>query len=351
MATAFERGVSAGTARERGEVLVDVEVERSDETNLMQRTLTGQFGSLAGGEGDWMNRMHRLQVELGQQPVDVRNGNIEGLRSRLDRDAGVESSQRETLVAVLVAMAEPGEASTVGDVGWQLRMWNSLFDGCGGDQPGSSTDVFRRVYRPPEQSDKDLEDMAADECDLCVQKDKEKQVAEPAQQERENEEAAELEYRMSLQAQEEPLRRLPPGEYKQWEDWEWHNVVAGPAPPRRRTTMVVTMEGKPSADGPWLSRSMRIPVNSGGDMPAVNLRFQFEKEDYPDDVGTLKLEQPVAKSVTNPDEADTIPYATVPDPASPVSPGEEVANVVDDAGSNEAVECGGGGATGADSGE
>ena len=126
MATAFERGVSAGTARERGEVLVDVEVERSDETNLMQRTLTGQFGSLAGGEGDWMNRMHRLQVELGQQPVDVRNGNIEGLRSRLDRDAGVESSQRETLVAVLEAMAEPGEASTVGDVGWQLRMWKLL---------------------------------------------------------------------------------------------------------------------------------------------------------------------------------------------------------------------------------
>ena len=224
---AFERGVNAEAAGARGEVLVDVAVE-PEENELMQRTLTSLPKRMPEQCTQWVHRVHRLQVELGQQSPGTRNANIEGLRTRLDRDNVIPLDRREAVVAVLVAMTEPDTNAATGDLSWQLRMWDLLFTrDCEEGRPGSSTDALCR-NGGVEISNEDLEMMAADEREVR----RHRVEMERQQQEHDEEDARELQYRVGLRSQE-TRQRLTAAEYKQWEDWEWFNIMNQGPPPRR----------------------------------------------------------------------------------------------------------------------
>ena len=287
---AFDRGITAGRARERGEVLVDVEVEEptgpGDTTSLMQRTLTGQFQVRMGGMARWLHQVQLLQSELDRQPASTRNANIAGLQARLDAHPEIVGEKRESLLAMLVGMRDEGCLQCgISDIAWQLRWWDALFGGQSGqDRP------------PPGEtgpSDADIQDMAQEEEKVRRDKEREQQARERQQEEYEREEEAMLRYRASLldeaRGSEEAPRsaRLSPSALRQWEDWEWFNILQEPPRQRRRTVLQVEVSGRASRDGPWLSRSLRVPADRDGRGVSVQLDFSFVQEPYPDDVETV----------------------------------------------------------------
>ena len=58
---------------------------------------------------------------------------------------------------------------------------------------------------------------------------------------------------------------------------------------------------------------MRVPVDSGGGLPEITLQIRLEKEDYPDDVETIRVGEMHSQRRQNPDDATTVPFDTVPD--------------------------------------
>ena len=124
---AFERGVQAGQARNRDEVLVDVVADPLPENT--------------GDGASFMQRTLNFQRALNNQHPAVRNANIQGLQARISRGGALGDKRLEELQAVLVAMTEPGDSTqAVGDVAWQLGWWNHLFEQSGCEVSSSSTD-------------------------------------------------------------------------------------------------------------------------------------------------------------------------------------------------------------------
>ena len=178
---AMERGVMAGNARARDEVLVDVAVDPESEpeadgdgTNLMQKTLTSHLRTAGGG--NWFERLQAFQQALSGLPAPMRNANIQGMQARCTSKGSEPGggARMEDFRAVLVAMLEVEEATrAVGDVGWQLHWWNILFGAETGELPTSSTDracfagpnagVTRVNSSEPAVTDAMLEEMAEDE--------------------------------------------------------------------------------------------------------------------------------------------------------------------------------------------
>ena len=293
----FERGVEAGTARDRGEVLVEVPVEphppEGDAGSLMQRTLTGQFRGWRDPDKAWLHRVQRLQDELGKQPPGARNANIAGLKARLSQHVGIPNDRRESLIAMLIAMEEDDcSDGSIGDMAWQLQWWDTLFR-----MDPSPTAASRRAGRGNASwspDDAEIQDMAREEENIRMEREKERLEREAQQAEHEREEDEVLRYQMGLQQEarssHDPPVRLSAQEYRQWEDWEWHNALNEPPRQRRRTTMEVTISGAGGPSHPWVSRSLGIPMASGGGQVSLRLELKMRQESFPDDVDTVILE-------------------------------------------------------------
>ena len=322
---AFERGVAAGGARERDEILVDVVVEDDgnagdeaglmqvslvtvdlggqghdgDEASFMQRTLTGQFQGAAASR--WSRALQGLQDDLGMQAPALRNANIAGLQARLSSAAPFDASYREPLQALLVGMQECGfSEAAVGDVGWQISWWGRLVTAI---QMELTTD---RPAVPSSPTQEEVLTMAEDEREVQVERASEQEARRRQEEDHDKEEEAFMNYQMGLLPEgprgdeagtqaagsTEKPPRLSAQALRAWEDWEWHNILQEPPRQRRRTMLAVTVGGSQSVDGPWLSRTIRVPCSR--DPRSVHLKFDltFEEEMYPDDVETVVLPEP-----------------------------------------------------------
>ena len=134
VAVAFEKGARAAQARQNEEVLVHVEEETRDRgrpggeggdaSSFMQRTLSGfmKKDASTASVNPWNQALQDLQVDLQHVEPSTRRANIEGLRSRLERDTVIIQAHRDQLQAVLVAMTDEDDGPPgVSDVGWQLQ--------------------------------------------------------------------------------------------------------------------------------------------------------------------------------------------------------------------------------------
>ena len=236
------------------------------------------------------------------QAPALRNANIAGLQARLSSAAPFDASYREPLQALLVGMQECGcSEAAVGDVGWQISWWGRLVTAI---QMEQTTD---RPAAPCSPTQEELLTMAEDEREVQVERAREQEARQRQEEDHDKEEEAFMNYQMGLLSPEgrrgdeagtqaagssERPPRLSAQALRAWEDWEWHNILQEPPRQRRRTTLVVTMGGSQSVDGPWLSRTIRVPCSR--DPRSVHLKFDlnFEEEMYPDDVETLVLPEP-----------------------------------------------------------
>ncbi|CAE7842015.1 pol [Symbiodinium necroappetens] len=304
---AFERGVTAGVARERDEILVDVVVEDEqhggDGTSLMQRTLTGQFRDTSASR--WTRTLQGLQNDLSAQPVPLRNANIAGLLARLSSAMDIQAGHREPLLALLVGMQECDcTEAAVGDVGWQVSWWGRVYtalrleaqEQAAPSAPSSSLDA---------PSAEDLQAMAADEAEVREERLREQEARQRQEEEHDREEEEYLRTQANLLAagqrnargEEEgpPVpavaapARLSAQALRAWEDWEWHNLLQEPPKQRRRTVLTVTVGGSQSSGGPWLSRTLRLPCPRPAAGVGLRVDMAFEEEVCPDDVETLVL--------------------------------------------------------------
>ena len=228
-----------------------------DGTNLMQKTLTSRLRTAGGG--NWFERLQAFQQALSGLPAPMRNANIQGMQARCTSKGSEPGggARMEDFRAVLVAMLEVEEATTaVGDVGWQLHWWNILFGAETGELPTSSTDRacfagpnaggIRVNSSEPPVTDAMLEEMAEDE-----RRHREQREAEVREKERQQEDHARLEeefhaYHESLLDTERDgrqQRELTAAALKEWEDWEWQQILAEPPEKRSRLTMEVTVGG------------------------------------------------------------------------------------------------------------
>ena len=291
-------GVEAGSARDRGEVLVEVPVEphppEGDAGSLMQRTLTGQFRGWRDPDKAWLHRVQRLQDELGKQSPGMRNANIAGLRARLSQQTGVPNDRKQSLAAMLIAMEEDECLHVgIGDIAWQLQWWDALFKA-----DPLPTVTARRLGRGNASwspDDAEIQEMAREEEIVRAEREKERLEREAQQAAHEKEEEEVMQYQVGLQqgarGSDDPPGRLSAQEYRLWEDWEWHNALNEPPKRRRRTMMEVTVSGTGGPERPWVSRSLGIPMAAGGDRVSLRLEFQMRQEEFPDDVDTVILEQ------------------------------------------------------------
>ena len=340
---AFERGVLADVARGRGEVLVEVPVDplpdggEGDGSSLMQRTLTGQFRVGASPRQSWFHRVQMLQEEWGRQSGGARNANIVGLQTRLRQQHDLPEDQRESLEAMLVAMEEHGcHEGGVGDLAWQLQWWDSLFNtrGC---QVGPSGHPSRTGSASPR--DEDLQEMVRDEEAIRHERLREEEARRRQQAERERQEEEFLQYQMSLledrndrgelshpvadkasSSKDPSSTRLSATEFRQWEDWEWHNLLTEPPQKRQRRVMEITMRGSSGRDSPTVAKTLRIPLSDPGAM-SLRMDLQVQLEHYPDDVETVILDRGL--------ETGAVGQAQVVDGASLVSetPGDALDSV------------------------
>ncbi|CAE7239176.1 unnamed protein product [Symbiodinium sp. CCMP2592] len=218
--------------------------------------------------------------------------------SRLDRAANLDSGKRDQMQAVLVAMCdEDSEGTGVGDLTWQMEWWRNFF---GLDMqtgmPGSSNDP------PPPLTDADLAQLQADQDEARREQDRERRVREAEQMAQKQYEEAYHKYQEELGEDESVrLRRLTAQEYKQWEDWQWNNIMGERPPKRQRNVLAVTVSGRVDRGSAWLSRSLRVPVGAGG-TASLRLDMELLTEICPDDVDTVVLEHgPVG---VNPDDGN-----------------------------------------------
>ena len=293
---AFEQGVRADQARDRGEVLVEVPVdpapEDEDGSSFMQRTLTGQFAAAQSPDQEWGLRLVELQEELGRQPSGVRNGNIAGLRARLHAHPGVPDEKRSSLTAMLVAMedTECGETG-IGDISWQMEKWDGLFRGVVHPalEPCDPAQVDTIPWLP---DDAEVQEMAMEEDRLRREREREALERARQQEEHEREEEEVLQYQVGLldqgsaQSSTDRPARLSAAAYRQWEDWEWFNVLNSPPQKRQRSMVQVTVSGAKNREGPWLSRALTIPMSPPGQF-SIQLDFKTSVETFPDDVETV----------------------------------------------------------------
>ncbi|CAE7607102.1 unnamed protein product, partial [Symbiodinium microadriaticum] len=295
-----------------------------DGTSLMQRTLTGQFAAQTNG---WTRVLQGLQDELGGQQAPLRNANTAGLMARLNTATDIPQECREPLLALFVGMQDPDCCQTaVGDIGWQVAWWGRVITAMQmvhcqtavgdigwqvawwGRVITAMQMVQTQLVDPETLQDtptaEELEQMAADERE--VRDARARENVERGQQEakHELEEEEFLAYQVGLlesghpsaaESCANPLEsgtqpaRLSAQEFRQWEDWEWHNLMTEPPRQRRRLALVATVSGGPSSSGPWLSRSIRIPCSQNAHGVGVRLDMRFEQEVCPDDVETVVL--------------------------------------------------------------
>ncbi|CAE7832696.1 Zdhhc3 [Symbiodinium sp. CCMP2592] len=325
---AFERGVRIAEARVSEEVLVDVPVDPAgepDTSSYMQRSVTSMLRQQPAptSSGTWHQALQGLQVALDRMDVTTRRANVEGLRSRLDRDAGVPQAQRDQLVAVLIAMSDGEDGpGGVGDVCWQVKWWSFLFPGPDmSNRPASSTDAvhFDAAGHAPT-----LDELLEDEQEMRAGQAERRDRELREQVEHETREAEYLEYQEGLLdaptkvTENTNNRRLTAAEFKAWEDWQWYDIMTENAPKRMRKTLAVTVSGRLSPQGGWLSRSMRLPLPRDGETSRVVVDLAVVNEECPDDVETVVLEpgvgsplaagNPVDPHKSTMDNADTLPY-------------------------------------------
>ncbi|CAE7813017.1 unnamed protein product, partial [Symbiodinium sp. KB8] len=290
------------------EVMQAFERGEGDGSSLMQRTLTGQFRVGTSPRQSWFHRVQMLQEELGRQSGGARNASIVGLQARLRQQHDLPEDQRESLEAMLVAMEEHGcQEGGVGDLAWQLlQWWDSLFNtrGC---QVGPSGHPSRTGSASPR--DEDLQEMARDEEDIRHERLREEEARSRQQAEREREEEEVLQYQMSLledgndrgelshpvadrvsSSKDPSTTRLSATEFRQWEDWEWHNLLREPPQKRQRRVMEITMSGSSGRDSPTVAKTLRIPLSDPGAM-SLRMDLQVQVEHYPDDVETVILDR------------------------------------------------------------
>ncbi|CAE7902753.1 pol [Symbiodinium microadriaticum] len=310
---AFERGVLADGARARGEVLVEVPVDplpgegEGDGSSLMQRTLTGQFRSTPDPRQLWFQRVRRLQDELGSQSGGCRNANIAGLQARLRQHPDIPVESRDSLVAMLVAMEDQDcRDGGVGDLAWQLKWWDCLFDN---EEDARKPTVCANGTALDSPGDADIQDMALEEEPIRREKEREEEARVRQQADHEKEEDELLQYQLSLLegrgrtngedglhgdracgSNDPPLARLSAAEYRQWEDWEWHNLLREPPLKRKRSVTQVTVSGTNGHSSPSVIRSLTVPMASSGTM-SLKLDFHMKVEQYPDDVETIILDR------------------------------------------------------------
>ena len=304
---AFQRGVEAGEAREREEVLVDVAIEEDlmgdDGTSLMQRTLTGQFRDTSSGR--WTRTLQGLQNDLSAQPVPLRNANIAGLLARLSSAVDIQASHREPLLALLVGMQECDcTEAAVGDVGWQISWWGRVYTALRLEAQAQAMQTAPSSSLDAPTAD-ELQAMAEDEAEVRAERLREQEARQRQEEAHDREEEEYLSAQANLLATDSPgadvqaeaapvpaaavPTRLSAQALRAWEDWEWYNLLQEPPKQRRRTVLTVTVGGSQSSGGPWLSRTLRLPCSRP--TAGVNLRLDmaFEEEICPDDVETLVL--------------------------------------------------------------
>ncbi|CAE7247126.1 unnamed protein product [Symbiodinium sp. CCMP2592] len=284
----FERGVRAGEAGLRGEVLVEVrtEEEEGDGNSLMQRTVTGIF---AGGQGPvhrWHVLLQRLQAELHSMAAGDRQANIEGLRNRLSGAPDVDPARGDQLQAVLVAMSDAEDNMVgVGDLTWQLAWWRNLFGTpLSEGMPGSSTDI-------PVLDEQDLARLAEDQEEARREREAETRKRDLEQRGYEEFEDGYHRYQEALQDDDQTkLRRLSAQEHKQWEDWQWRNIMQEPNQKRRRHVLTVTVSGQVDSHSGWLSRTLQLPLQGSGPT-SLRLDLAVNSETCPDEVETVVLNE------------------------------------------------------------
>ena len=86
-------------------------------------------------------------------------------------------------------------------------------------------------------------------------------------------------------------RELTAAALKEWEDWEWQQILSEAPEKRTRLTMEVTVGGGLSPGGPWLSRTWRLPFGGDGKPPGLTIGFKVISERNPDEVETVVLGQ------------------------------------------------------------
>ena len=150
--------------------------------------------------------------------------------------------------------------------------------------------------------------MALEEEKIRLERQREEEARLRQQADHEKEEDAILQYQLSLLADhskgsvdrglsedragssnEPPPARLSAAEFRQWEDWEWHNLLNEPPQKRRRSVMQVTVSGTDGRDSPSVVRTLSVPMASPGAM-TLKLDFTMKVEQYPDDVETVILD-------------------------------------------------------------
>ena len=265
---AFQRGVEAGVAREREEVLVDVAIEEDppgdDGTSLMQRTLTGQFRDTSSGR--WTRTLQGLQNDLSAQPVPLRNANIAGLLARLSSAVDIQASHREPLLALLVGMQECDcTEAAVGDVGWQISWWGRVYTALRLEAQAQAlqTAPSSSLEAPTAE---ELQAMAEDEAEVRAERLREQEARQRQEEAHDREEEDYLSAQANLLANDSPgagvnaeaapiptaaePTRLSARALRAWEDWEWYNLLQEPPKQRRRTVLTVTVGGSQSSGGP-----------------------------------------------------------------------------------------------------
>ena len=294
---AFERGVAAGRARDHQEVLVDVvPEEEGDGTDLMQRTLSGYIDG-GSGSGEWLRHLQALQVELAKQPAPLRNANIGSLKARLERAPRVTLEQRTELQAVLVAMEDEDCGAAVGDVGWSLRWWNQLFPVVGSGAACSSDAVI--ISEVPVLRDEDIAMLASGQQEVRREKALEEDRRRQQEAQRENDEVEQESYlqwlhqdRASCDRDARTRPELSARELKEWEDWEWAQLLDEPPQKRKRSSVLLTVGGGHKDGGPWVSKTLRVPCPRDGGMPTFQVAFTWEEDCFPDDVETVRAPSP-----------------------------------------------------------
>ncbi|CAE7625517.1 Zdhhc3, partial [Symbiodinium sp. CCMP2456] len=294
---AFERGVAAGEARRRSEVLVDVEVEHEahpdedgDGSSFVQTTAPGRFSAGRHDPRDsWFARLRGLQEALGGQSPAERNANAEALLARLHRTQEVQEQQREDLVAVLVAMQEETcQEVAGGDIQWQLAWWGSLFGSPEGAARGSGNQTgIRRPCPERDMTDADIQDMAAEEANARDEREQLLRRQALEQEDQEMRDQAYLQHQQNLLTGDSGVQRhLSAQEFRAWEDWEWAKIMEKPPQDRKRRSLVISVGGTMGDGGPWLSKQLRLPCGSGDRLPSLRLDMHLETEECPEDVET-----------------------------------------------------------------
>ena len=194
----------------------------------------------------------------------------------------------------------------VGDLAWQLKWWDYLFDGVGDARKPRACPNDTAIDSP---GDADIQDMALEEEAIRREKERDEAARLQQQADHEKEEDELLQYQLSLldgrgekhgedglhgdrasSSDAPPLARLSAAEYKQWEDWEWHNLMSEPPPKRKRSVMQVTVSGTSGHSSPSVVRSLTVPMASSSTM-SLKLDFHMQVEQYPDDVETVILDR------------------------------------------------------------